>query len=218
MLHIRLGTTLLLAAVSCLLTSAEKIITCEGNVQLLTCDHGVIRVQAASYGRTNRETCSQGQSASGVNSVSCSLPGSFPALSNRCNGKKVCEFSTSVLHTSDPCRGIIKYVNTTYTCLPAIRVLACEGSSAQLHCAPGQVISIYGADYGRRDTTTCIYRRPNNQITNIYCSQPTNKVAARCNGQNSCSIDAINSVFGDPCRGIYKYLEVAYVCEYPLIY
>lgn len=34
-----------------------------------------------------------------------------------------------------------------------------------------------------------------------------------CNGKNSCTIRASNSVFGDPCGGTYKYLEVAYVCE-----
>ena len=34
-----------------------------------------------------------------------------------------------------------------------------------------------------------------------------------CNGKNSCSIQASNSVFGDPCPGTYKYLELAYVCE-----
>lgn len=35
----------------------------------------------------------------------------------------------------------------------------------------------------------------------------------RCNGKNSCTISASNSVFGDPCFGTYKYLEVSYVCD-----
>lgn len=35
----------------------------------------------------------------------------------------------------------------------------------------------------------------------------------RCNGKNSCTISASNSVFGDPCYGTYKYLEVSYVCD-----
>lgn len=34
-----------------------------------------------------------------------------------------------------------------------------------------------------------------------------------CNGKNRCSINVSNSVFGDPCSGTYKYLEVAYICE-----
>lgn len=34
-----------------------------------------------------------------------------------------------------------------------------------------------------------------------------------CNGKNSCTIKASNSVFGDPCIRTYKYLELAYNCE-----
>lgn len=34
-----------------------------------------------------------------------------------------------------------------------------------------------------------------------------------CNGENSCTVKASNSVFGESCVGTLKYLEVAYVCE-----
>lgn len=120
----------------------------------------------------------------------------------------------------------------------------------------GQVISVYDADYGRTDQTTCSYKRPASQTGNIDCINPTSKVAERyscphfvnlnyrlkaleirlnfdainfqllsslyslislclhsCGGKNNCTIEASNSVFGDPCYGIYKYLEVAYVCQ-----
>lgn len=40
----------------------------------------------------------------------------------------------------------------------------------------GQVISVYGAEYGRRDQTTCSYRRPTRQVTNVHC--PANPVAS----------------------------------------
>lgn len=43
----------------------------------------------------------------------------------------------------------------------------------------GQVIFVYGAYYGRLDKTTCSYRRPDSQIQNVYCSNPTPKVAER---------------------------------------
>ena len=33
-----------------------------------------------------------------------------------------------------------------------------------------------------------------------------------CTGQTACSIDVTSSVFGDPCPGTYKYLEVHYTC------
>lgn len=35
----------------------------------------------------------------------------------------------------------------------------------------------------------------------------------RCSGKNNCSLSATSSVFGDPCIGTYKYLEVDYTCQ-----
>lgn len=45
--------------------------------------------------------------------------------------------------------------------------------------AEGQVISVYGADFGRRDQTTCAYKRISQQTRNTLCPGPTNKVAER---------------------------------------
>ncbi|KAM4736752.1 L-rhamnose-binding lectin CSL3-like [Anableps anableps] len=51
-------------------------------------------------------------------------------------------------------------------------------------------------------------RGPPGQVAHLS----KDKVAERCNGKQRCSIRAVNSVFGDPCIGTYKYLEVDYVC------
>ena len=40
---------------------------------------------------------------------------------------------------------------------------------------------ICGADYGRRDQTTCSCQRPVSQIENLYCCDPTRKVGDRYN-------------------------------------
>nr|XP_046254129.1 uncharacterized protein LOC124064001 [Scatophagus argus] len=222
MLHFRLSTTLLLAATCSLMTavvSTERTITCDDshNIQHLSCDVGVISVQAALYGHADRETCSEGRPQEQLANTECSLEGTVDILRRRCDGKRVCELNTNVVRTSDPCSGIYKYLETNYTCFPAIHLVTCEHSWAHLYCDEGQVIFVYGADYGRRDQTTCSYKRPASQIENVHCSDPTNKVAERCNGKNSCIIKASNTVFGDPCVGTYKYLEVAYTCDYPVI-
>ena len=39
------------------------------------------------------------------------------------------------------------------------------------------------------------------------------KVLRKCQGNPLCSVSATNEVFGDPCPGTHKYLEVNYVCE-----
>ncbi|XP_062248296.1 uncharacterized protein LOC133956940 [Platichthys flesus] len=219
MLHFQLSTTLFLATICLFQTtvSMETVITCDNgsNVQRLSCDTGVVRVDAALYGRSNRETCSEGRPPQQLANTSCSQKGTVNVLKNRCDGKKVCEINTNIVRTSDPCFGIYKYLETSYTCVPAIPVVACEGSSASLSCDEGQVILVIGADYGRHDQTTCSYKRPESQLRNVDCSGPTSKVADSCNGKNSCTVDASNGVLGDTCVGTYKYLGVAYVCAYP---
>ncbi|XP_068454261.1 L-rhamnose-binding lectin CSL1-like [Clinocottus analis] len=222
MLSFRLSTTLLLAATCSLMTagkylivSTERVITCESlsNVQHLSCDSGVIGVQGALYGRADKETCSKGRPAAQLANTECSLEGTLDVLKKRCNGRRVCELNLNIVLTSDPCPGISKYLDTNYTCFPANHLVTCENSLAHLQCDEGQVIFVYGADYGRRDQTTCVFQKPASQIKNDACSNPTSKVADSCNGKNSCTISATNMMFGDPCVGTYKYLEVAYRCE-----
>uniref|UniRef100_A0A667Z5B5 SUEL-type lectin domain-containing protein n=1 Tax=Myripristis murdjan TaxID=586833 RepID=A0A667Z5B5_9TELE len=196
----------------------EKVTTCDGNeasVHRLSCDVTVISVESTLYGRSDSETCSTGRPAEQLSNTECSLQGTLEILKSRytCNGKRVCELNANVFQSSDPCPGTHKYLETTFTCLPAFHIIACEHSAAHLDCDVGQVITIHGGDYGRHDQTTCSYKRPASQLENVYCSRPTNNITESCNGQKSCTIYASNSVFGDPCVGTYKYLELAYTCE-----
>ncbi|XP_053280186.1 L-rhamnose-binding lectin SML [Pleuronectes platessa] len=216
MLH--LSSSLLLAATWSLMTtdvSSERVVSCS-DVQRLSCDSGVISVQDALYGRTDRQTCSEGRPPQQLLNTACSLPGTFDLLRTRCDGKRVCELNIDDVRTSDPCAGTFKYLETNYTCLPAVHLNICEHSEAELNCEDGQVIFLYGADYGRRDRTTCSYRRPESNLRDVLCSSPTRTVAESCNGRSSCRIRAENSVFGDPCVGTVKYLEVSYTCQYPV--
>ncbi|XP_051280876.1 L-rhamnose-binding lectin SML-like isoform X2 [Dicentrarchus labrax] len=213
--------TLLLAA-TCLLASAgvptETVTTCEGNhVHRLSCDIGVISVETALYGRADSVTCSEGQPSYKTSTTDCSLTDTLALLKRRCDGKRLCELSPNGFGASDPCRGTYKYLQTKYNCFPATHQVTCEHSLAHLHCDEGLVINVYSADYGRHDQTTCSYQRSPSKIRNTDCAHPTSHVSESCTGKNSCIVKASNSVFGDPCAGTYKYLEVAYTCEYPVI-
>uniref|UniRef100_A0A3P9DNK8 SUEL-type lectin domain-containing protein n=1 Tax=Maylandia zebra TaxID=106582 RepID=A0A3P9DNK8_9CICH len=194
--------------------SMEKAVSCHmGGVQRLSCENGVISVVAALYGRADRETCSEGRPQQQLNNTECSQQGTVDVLRRRCDGKKVCELSVTDVESPDPCVDTYKYLETSYTCLPASHLVTCEHSFAHLHCDEGQAILVYGAHYGRHDQTTCSYRILASEVQNVYCSRPTSKVAESCDGKSSCTIRASNSVFGDPCVGTYKYLEVAYICQ-----
>ncbi|XP_061604127.1 rhamnose-binding lectin-like [Phyllopteryx taeniolatus] len=209
----------LLIILTAVVYSRERATTCDSdplNVHRLTCEEGVISVDEALYGRSDSMVCSEGRPAQELANTQCAQEGTLRSILARCNGKKSCEVNTATFRNPDPCSGILKYLETNFTCFPAITVVACEGSLAQLFCDVGQVIFIYGADYGRRDQSTCIFGRPQEQIENTECLLPSDIVANTCNGKNNCTIPATNGVFGDPCRGTYKYLEVAYTCEYPI--
>ncbi|XP_077376981.1 L-rhamnose-binding lectin SML-like [Festucalex cinctus] len=217
---LKLSAALLLTAACFLLTavvaSAEQMTTCDShhlNVHRLNCKLGVISVQSAFYGRASSLVCNELRPASQLANTRCSQPGTNNKIRKRCNGKSTCYLNTGAVRSPDPCFGTFKYLQTNFTCVPAITMVACEESMAHLVCDAGKVISVLGADFGRRDRTTCIYGRPSRDLQNIRCLHQSPVVATRCNGKNSCNILASANVFGDPCRGTYKYLEVAYTCR-----
>uniref|UniRef100_A0A4W5LHV6 SUEL-type lectin domain-containing protein n=1 Tax=Hucho hucho TaxID=62062 RepID=A0A4W5LHV6_9TELE len=188
---------------------STRVVTCDNgeNVQFLSCDSGVIFIERVLDGRTDGTTCREGRPANQLtNSVHRWAPW-------RCNGKRVCEVNTEVFRTSDPCVGIYKYLETTYTCILATRSITCDGSDALLEYEG--TIQIHSASYGCRDQLVCSFNRPANQLANTNClSQSTtaSKVAKRCNGKSQCDILAFSSLYGDPCVETYKYLDVAYIC------
>uniref|UniRef100_A0A672H2J3 SUEL-type lectin domain-containing protein n=1 Tax=Salarias fasciatus TaxID=181472 RepID=A0A672H2J3_SALFA len=177
---------------------------------------GVISVESALYGRADFVTCSGGRPPQELSNTNCSLPTALDVIKARCNGKKVCELSAQIFtFVPDPCEGTFKYLQTKHTCLPASQSLiyrvTCEHSMAHLRC--GLVISIHSADFGRRDQSTCSFGRPDSELRNTECFHHVSLIAKRCNGKNSCSMRVSSLVFGDPCYGTYKYLEVTYFCQ-----
>nr|XP_057940082.1 rhamnose-binding lectin-like [Doryrhamphus excisus] len=214
---LKLSLTMLLIA-TCFhfkAVSAERATTCDDreNVHLLTCATGVISIQDGLYGRTNSETCKEGRPPQQLANTACSQAGAVDVLKTRCNGKKSCELNMAVFRTSDPCNGIYKYLDTNFTCEPENIVMACEDSLAHLSCDVGKVILVHESNFGRRDKTTCSYKRPASQVQNDKCLSSSTAVENSCNGKNSCMIRASNAVFGGTCGGTYKYLEVNYTCE-----
>ncbi|XP_019126427.1 L-rhamnose-binding lectin CSL2-like isoform X2 [Larimichthys crocea] len=124
MLHFRLITTLFLTATCSLMTavvSTERVVTCDNrfNIHRLSCDIGVISVQAALYGRADNVTCSEGRPAEQLQNTQCSQDGTKDILKERCDGKKMCELNMQLVRTSEPCFHTYKYLETNYTCFPA---------------------------------------------------------------------------------------------------
>uniref|UniRef100_A0A3B4BET6 SUEL-type lectin domain-containing protein n=1 Tax=Periophthalmus magnuspinnatus TaxID=409849 RepID=A0A3B4BET6_9GOBI len=64
------------------------------------------------------------------------------------------------------------------------------------------VIAVQAALYGRQDRETCSYGWIMDHPSDTNCSSLLMFVRPGCDGRTS------TSVFGDPCVGIYKHLEV----------
>uniref|UniRef100_A0A4W5PPK1 SUEL-type lectin domain-containing protein n=1 Tax=Hucho hucho TaxID=62062 RepID=A0A4W5PPK1_9TELE len=171
------------------------------HVFLALLDSGVIFIERSLYGRTDGTTCTEGRPANQLtNTVHSS---SYLLISPRCNGKRVCEVNTEVFHTSDPCVGIYKYLETTYTCILA-------SQSVSMYNNTKYYTRLMSAMKGYVFIHVCLALATN---TNCLSQSTTaSKLAESCDGKSQCDVLASSSLYGDPCVGTYKYLDVAYSC------
>jgi len=85
----------------------------------------------------------------------------------------------------------------------------CESKKLQISCPGKRLIRINQAMYGRTKRGLCGDDfRPDCRAGNSLSI-----VKRFCEGKNKCSVLAENSVFGDPCPNIQKYLTVDYYCD-----
>ncbi|XP_066295931.1 sushi, von Willebrand factor type A, EGF and pentraxin domain-containing protein 1-like isoform X4 [Branchiostoma lanceolatum] len=89
-------------------------------------------------------------------------------------------------------------------------VSVCERKTLQLSCPAGETLLIDDANYGRTSTK---HACPCSKCaTNCRAANSLSIVRDACQGSQQCAVSAKNGVFGDPCVGTQKYLEVTYRC------
>nr|5H4S_A Chain A, L-rhamnose-binding lectin [Toxopneustes pileolus] len=186
----------------------QRELDCEGNSINMLCPYAetpAIHICYAMYGRQTSEPVCPSKSISTTN---CAASSSLSTARSVCEGRSECSIAASNDVFGDPCIGTYKYLEIDYIC--ARRGRSCEGSSLTLSCSSGQTISVLDAFYGR--TAGPEICKGNAQDQNCRAESSLNIVQSACNGRSSCSVNANNNVFGDPCVGTYKYLEVLYKC------
>ena len=105
-------------------------------------------------------------------------------------------------------------------CLGYTEVNVCEHVYTRSHknfidiqCRLSETIKIIAVWYGRKSRKIC----PHGDMSNLSCSSnpaASLRIAKRtCQNKQHCTLRASNAVFGDPCRGIEKYLALKYNCR-----
>ncbi|XP_021353729.1 zonadhesin-like [Mizuhopecten yessoensis] len=92
----------------------------------------------------------------------------------------------------------------------------CESQTKIIGCRDGGLIKITNAVYGRLNKLTCLNLLLLFSNTNCKSSSSLEKVRNSCEDKTHCVLSARSSVFGDPCPGTNKYLEVTYRCIPPV--
>eukprot|EP00112_Aurelia_sp_Birch-Aquarium-sp1_P005838 Seg166.7 transcript_id=Seg166.7/GoldUCD/mRNA.D3Y31 product="Latrophilin Cirl" protein_id=Seg166.7/GoldUCD/D3Y31 len=89
--------------------------------------------------------------------------------------------------------------------------VACEHTTLlKIECQMGSTIHVTHAMFGRLSTSIC----PGNiYTTNCAATTSMSKVKEMCDEKQACSVKSSIRVFGDPCPGTNKYLEVKYHCS-----
>ncbi|KAJ8300113.1 hypothetical protein KUTeg_021632, partial [Tegillarca granosa] len=156
----------------------------------MKCKEGSIKIKSAMYGRQNKQSCKDAN----AKNINCSAGRAENKVKKQCDGKKQCNLQASNSVYGDPCPD---------------KEIVCEGNVANMRCTEG-TIKIHSAMYGRQDRQPC--RDSNSNNINCSAGRAEDKVKNHCDGKTHCHLEASNSVYGDPCPGTSKYLEVHWTC------
>ncbi|XP_037039231.1 L-rhamnose-binding lectin CSL3-like [Bradysia coprophila] len=189
---------------------------CERSPLTIRCNNGVINVISANYGRLSRTPCNDNGNAP-IRTVNCVSRNSLDIVKAQCSNQESCTVQATNGVFGDPCEGTFKYLQVEYQCTETEsrpkRAIACEHSNLEIECERGERISVLQANYGRTTRRTCS-NNGNGPVltTNCKSQRSVEIVRANCGDKRQCTVSASNGVFGDPCVGTLKYLEVMYLC------
>ncbi len=91
----------------------------------------------------------------------------------------------------------------------------CDGDTQKIHCAPAEDIHILQTFYGKWRNHDChgtLSVKDNIPTCNVERPKSTAIIRDLCQGANSCKLFAHDSIYGNPCPDVKKYLYVTYFC------
>ncbi|XP_078485663.1 L-rhamnose-binding lectin CSL3-like [Ciona intestinalis] len=193
--------------------SVRSLSICEGGHTTVSCSTGyVIDILEAFYGRNNQYICPSEH----ILTTFCRASTSETLIRGKCQGRNSCSLLASNSVFGDPCRRTFKYIYLEYQCKKTVNSeirtgTICEHNQSTISCEQGYTINVLDSFYGRTDRTTC--PSGNTYTTSCKASHSPIYIRGLCQGRRTCTIRADNSLFGDPCYGTYKYVQIKYVCN-----
>eukprot|EP00095_Tigriopus_kingsejongensis_P003806 maker-scaffold465_size163580-snap-gene-0.18 protein:Tk03806 transcript:maker-scaffold465_size163580-snap-gene-0.18-mRNA-1 annotation:"latrophilin cirl" len=89
----------------------------------------------------------------------------------------------------------------------------CEGSRLQINCTDNHYLDIIRANYGRFSIAICNDHGNTDWSVNCMSPRTLRVIEARCSNEAFCDVPVDSTIFGDPCPGTFKYVEVHYACR-----
>jgi len=97
---------------------------------------------------------------------------------------------------------------------PAIRTgYTCEGDELVVACGADETIQIVRANYGRFSIAICNDDGKTHWSVNCMSPKTRHILQNKCDRLNSCTVGVSSDLFGDPCPGTHKYVEIHYTCS-----
>ncbi|XP_040578988.1 latrophilin Cirl isoform X2 [Lepeophtheirus salmonis] len=88
----------------------------------------------------------------------------------------------------------------------------CESEQITIGCKVHERIRVIRANYGRFSLAVCNKHGSTELSVNCMSPQTTGILQSKCDNLSNCTMQVNSHVFGEPCAGVRKYLEVHYAC------
>eukprot|EP00112_Aurelia_sp_Birch-Aquarium-sp1_P001384 Seg1147.11 transcript_id=Seg1147.11/GoldUCD/mRNA.D3Y31 product=Hemicentin-1 protein_id=Seg1147.11/GoldUCD/D3Y31 len=145
----------------------------------------------------------------GACSKSCG-PGRLQTRTRTCTNPSPAHGGRNCLKLGPPSES--KACPTKHCPIIEFKKRVCEYGYIHLTCGTGR-INIRYAMYGRLSRSFCYHWLSIWRSSNCRAATSYSKVRAACQNKKACRVYASNKVFGEPCRGTRKYLEIKYSCQ-----
>ncbi|XP_035630419.1 uncharacterized protein LOC118386752 isoform X1 [Oncorhynchus keta] len=149
----------------------------------------------------------------------CYMSTALQKMLDECQDRRSCKvLVNSRLFGMDPCPSSSKHLIVWYNCRPNEykNKVACEEERMKLTCKRGMQIAVYSAMFGRTQQGTLECPTHHRRASSVDCQSGValQVLTTRCQGKQSCFVQASTQEFGDPCySGTRKYLSVIYACD-----